>query len=99
MNLEALCTYVLDEDIIERLGRLPRQLRDIYHEMFQSSEERVAGKGNKVMAKLLKWLSCSEARIPVNDMLRLLSPNSILSIDSVLVRSIFILCPWGCWAI
>ncbi|KAI0869165.1 hypothetical protein GGS24DRAFT_173997 [Hypoxylon argillaceum] len=88
LQLEALCDLVTEKEILERLGRLPRALKDLYQEILDQVQQSSV-ESERVYAKnALVWLLCSRERLSSEQFLTAISttvrPTKSLSIDYVL---------------
>ncbi|KAK2061334.1 hypothetical protein LY76DRAFT_508043, partial [Colletotrichum caudatum] len=63
LQLQALQKYCTDEAILERLGRLPETLEELYQEIFTNIEERKAESDRQITQNALSWLLCGREQL------------------------------------
>lgn len=61
LQLEMLCKMRTDQDIRQRLGRMPPQLEQLYEEIYQKTLNESQGEvGRSIISNTLKWLLCAQ---------------------------------------
>ncbi|KAJ3567562.1 hypothetical protein NPX13_g6720 [Xylaria arbuscula] len=88
LQLQALCDLVTDKAILERLGRLPQTLKELYQEILDKIQ-RYSAEADRVYAKsALAWLLCGRRRLSADEFLAAISttdrPTEPLSKNQVL---------------
>ncbi|GKT70501.1 ankyrin repeat protein [Colletotrichum tofieldiae] len=63
LQLQELCRQRTDEAILERLGRLPRTLEDLYREILSRIESFEAETDRRLTRSALSWLLCSQRQL------------------------------------
>ncbi|KAI1325809.1 hypothetical protein F5Y16DRAFT_253655 [Xylariaceae sp. FL0255] len=88
LQLEALSDLVTDLAILERLGRLPPELKDLYQEILDKMQQQKAEADRVYTNNALAWLLCSHRRLNSTEFLAAVSTtdglNESLSKDQVL---------------
>ncbi|KAL6400866.1 hypothetical protein AUP68_16584 [Ilyonectria robusta] len=69
LQLQALQQHRTDEAILERLGRLPRTLAELYKEVLSKIENFEATADRRVARNALSWMLCSRKRLRSDDFL------------------------------
>ncbi|KAH6983300.1 hypothetical protein BKA56DRAFT_671994 [Ilyonectria sp. MPI-CAGE-AT-0026] len=69
LQLQALQQHRTDEAILERLGRLPRTLAELYKEVLSKIENFEAAADRRVARNALSWMLCSRKRLRSDDFL------------------------------
>ena len=64
LQLDALCALNTDSDILNRLGRLPRKLADLYLETYNNMLARNYEAGQRLILNTFHWLMCAEKPKP-----------------------------------
>lgn len=67
MQLEALCAMKTDDDILERLGKLPIKLAAIYLDIYNNLFENTFKTGQSLIRNILKWLLCGQESLNTED--------------------------------
>ncbi|EXL66681.1 hypothetical protein FOPG_17162 [Fusarium oxysporum f. sp. conglutinans race 2 54008] len=63
LQLETLCELKSDESVLERLGRLPRTLEELYREIFQKIENYQSGFDRQYAKHIFSRLLCAQRRL------------------------------------
>ncbi|KAI0098626.1 hypothetical protein GGR51DRAFT_426684 [Nemania sp. FL0031] len=75
LQLAALCDLVTDGAILERLGRLPRSLEELYEEIL-SKIQHYSAKTDRIYAEnALAWLLCSQRKLKSHEFLTAISTS------------------------
>ncbi|RSL80990.1 hypothetical protein CEP52_017293 [Fusarium oligoseptatum] len=64
LQLQALCQQTTDTAILERLGRLPRTLAELYQEILAKIESLDADADRQFAQSALSWLLCAQEQLP-----------------------------------
>ncbi|KIM73983.1 hypothetical protein PILCRDRAFT_715467 [Piloderma croceum F 1598] len=73
LQLEVMCTMKLDDEIRERLGRLPAQLAHLYREIYERFLRTEASR--LTTGTILKWLMCAQSTLASAEFLAAISLN------------------------
>ncbi|KAF5257091.1 hypothetical protein FOXYS1_12402 [Fusarium oxysporum] len=87
LQLEALCELKSDEAVLERLGRLPRTLEELYKEIFQKIEDYPSASDRQYAKHIFSWLLCAQRRLYSAELLSAVSmavPQQQLQSDQIL---------------
>ncbi|KAJ0126878.1 hypothetical protein HZ326_30018 [Fusarium oxysporum f. sp. albedinis] len=87
LQLEALCELKSDEAVLERLGRLPRTLEELYKEIFQKIENYPSASDRQYAKHIFSWLLCAQKRLSSAEFLTAVSmavPHQQLQSDQIL---------------
>jgi hypothetical protein len=76
MQLEYLSTLKLDDEIRDRLGRLPPKLEQLYSAIYQEMLLDVTGIRVEVIQHVFKWLLCARHQLSTADMISLVRQKS-----------------------
>ena len=61
LQLEMLCQMRTDQDVRQRLGRMPPKLEQLYEELYQKALNESQGEiGRSIISNALKWLLCAQ---------------------------------------
>ena len=61
LQLEMLCKMRTDQDVRQRLGRMPPKLEQLYEEIYQKTLNESQGEvGRSIISNTLKWLLCAQ---------------------------------------
>ena len=61
LQLEMLCKMRTDQDVRQRLGRIPPRLEQLYEEIYQKTLIESQGEvGRSIISNTLKWLLCAQ---------------------------------------
>ena len=61
LQLEMLCSMKLDQDVQERLGRIPPKLEQLYEEIYKNNMLKYPGEvGQSIIRSIMKWLLCAQ---------------------------------------
>ena len=61
LQLEMLCQMRTDQDVRQRLGRMPPKLEQLYEELYQKALNESQGEvGRSIISNTLKWLLCAQ---------------------------------------
>ncbi|KAI9787978.1 MAG: hypothetical protein M1816_007282, partial [Peltula sp. TS41687] len=60
LQLQNLCSFKLDADICDHLGRLPPTLETLYSELYDKVSAEPAEFGNGIFRNVLTWLLCAQ---------------------------------------
>ncbi|SPJ73916.1 uncharacterized protein FTOL_03646 [Fusarium torulosum] len=63
LQLEALCELKSDKAVLERLGRLPQTLEELYKEIFQKIENYPSASDRQYAKHTLSWLLCAQRKL------------------------------------
>ncbi|KAJ4186933.1 hypothetical protein NW759_016926 [Fusarium solani] len=63
LQLQALCQQTTDAAILERLGRLPRTLAELYREILAKIEKLDADADRQLAQNALSWLLCAREQL------------------------------------
>ena len=61
LQLDMLCAMKLDQDVRERLGRIPPRLEQLYEEIYKNNLLKDPGEvGQSIIGNIMKWLLCAQ---------------------------------------
>ena len=61
LQLEMLCKMRTDQDVRQRLGRMPPKLEQLYEELYHKALNESQGEvGRSIISNTLKWLLCAQ---------------------------------------
>ena len=61
LQLEMLCKMRTDQDVRQRLGRMPPKLEQLYEELYEKALNESQGEvGRSIISNTLKWLLCAQ---------------------------------------
>ncbi|KAK7575405.1 hypothetical protein V3481_017365 [Fusarium oxysporum f. sp. vasinfectum] len=87
LQLEALCELKSDQAIMERLGRLPPTLEDLYQEVFQKIKNYPSGSDREYAKHVFSWLLCAQRRLSPAELISAVSmaaPHQQLQTEQIL---------------
>ncbi|KAK2667987.1 NWD NACHT-NTPase, N-terminal [Fusarium oxysporum f. sp. vasinfectum] len=87
LQLEALCELKSDQAIMERLGRLPPTLEDLYQEVFQKIKNYPSGSDREYAKHVFSWLLCAKRRLSPAELISAVSmaaPHQQLQTEQIL---------------
>jgi len=64
MQLEALCAMKIDNNVLERLGKLPRKLTAIYRDIYDRLFENAYMTSEALIKNIFRWLLCARETLP-----------------------------------
>ena len=68
LQLEMLCKMRTDQDVRQRLGRMPPKLEQLYEEIYQKTLNESQGEvGRSIISNTLKWLLCAQRPMNTSD--------------------------------
>lgn len=89
MQLEALCLLKLDDEIRARLGKLPKKLTSLYHNIYNGIFNNAHDIGRPLIRNIFIWLLCAREKFTTSEFLVAIStglekPASHLKNEDVL---------------
>ena len=73
LQLQTLCSFRTDEAILERLGRLPKTLENLYLELYEKLTTTSADADREVTVNAFSWLLCAQRTLTSVEFLTALS--------------------------
>ncbi|KAH7132739.1 hypothetical protein EDB81DRAFT_114385 [Dactylonectria macrodidyma] len=92
LQLHALQQHRTDEAILERLGRLPRTLAELYQEVLSKIENFEAEADRQLARNALSWMLCSRAQLRSDDFLAAVSVTKDRSTSAISRDQLLHLC-------
>ena len=75
MSLEALCSMKNDNDVLSRLGKLPRRLASLYLDIYQGFFENTYETSQALIKNTFKWLMCVDGPLKSGEFLAAIVQN------------------------
>ncbi|KAH6869627.1 hypothetical protein B0T10DRAFT_450909, partial [Thelonectria olida] len=92
LQLQALQQHRTDEAILERLGRLPRTLAELYQEVLSKIENFEAEADRQLARNALSWMLCSREQLRSDDFLAAVSVTKDRSTSAISRDQLLHLC-------
>ena len=92
MQLQNLCLLKVDNDIHERLGRLPSKLENLYLEVYEQLWAKPGEAQQHLTKNVLSWLLCAQEILKLDDFLTAVSVTPRKQSDQVSKDQILDIC-------
>ena len=92
LQLDVLQALKRDEDVRTRLGKLPRELEQLYHEVYHNLITDQDEVGQSIMNNALKWLLCAREELRTSVFLRAVAANVGSSDGDISLEDLLDLC-------
>jgi hypothetical protein len=92
LQLQNICSYTLDKDILERVGKLPATLETLYSEHYETLSNTPGDFGKSILRNVLTWLLCAHSTMRSADFLTAVSITPNMAFESISREQVLELC-------
>ncbi|KAF2722898.1 hypothetical protein K431DRAFT_302157 [Polychaeton citri CBS 116435] len=86
LQLQYLCTIRVRAVPLDRLGRLPPQLKEIYQDLYDRSMEALGEKQAFITKRMFSWLLVAQRQLRINELIQLIYQSNVpdIALETVL---------------